>query len=78
MVVESFVEPVRAAAAAVGGLMRLSGADHTSSSGSSRDAERRVRWCRSVVMVLERAGEVLGQVRDGESGSGRDIPKWLL
>lgn len=56
---QSFIPGVREAASMVAGLVRLA-ADHKSNAG---DMERRVRWCRSIVLTLERAGEVLGQVR---------------
>ena len=56
---QSFIPGVREAATVVAGLVRLA-ADHKSNAG---DMERRVRWCRSIVLTLERAGGVLGQVR---------------
>lgn len=54
-----FMPGVREAATMVAGLARLA-ADRRSNAGSM---ERRVRWCRSIVLTLERAGEVLGKVR---------------
>lgn len=62
----SFIPGVREAATVVSGLVGLA-ADHKSNAG---DMERRVRWCRSIVMTLERAGKVLGKVRMCEVGSG--------
>ena len=56
---QSFVPGVREAATVVSGLVKLA-ADHRSNAG---DMEKRVRWCRSIVLTLERAGEVLGKVR---------------
>lgn len=44
----------------VAGLVRLA-SDHNS---NARDADKRARWCRSIVHTLERAGEVLGKVCD--------------
>lgn len=50
---------VREAASVVAGLVRLA-SDHKT---NARDADKRARWCRSIVHTLERAGEVLGKVR---------------
>eukprot|EP00903_Cladosiphon_okamuranus_P009797 g9314.t1 len=62
---ESFVPGVREAASVVAGLVRLA-SDHKT---NARDAEKRARWCRSIVHTLERAGEVLGKAerKDGEA-----------
>lgn len=55
---QSFIPGVREAATVVAGLARLAG-DHQSNAG---DMQRRVRWCRSIVLTLQRAGDVLGKV----------------
>ncbi|CAM9401021.1 unnamed protein product, partial [Scytosiphon promiscuus] len=63
---QSFIPGVREAATVVAGLVRLA-SDHKT---NPREAEKRARWCRSIVHTLERAAEVLGKTegRDGEAG----------
>lgn len=56
---QSFIPGVREAAAVVAGLVRLA-VDHKR---NPAEIQRRLRWCRSIVLTLERAGEVLGSVR---------------
>ena len=55
---ESIIPVVRESAEVAAGLARIA-AEHQ---GKAREVDRRVRWCRALVRVLESAGEVLGQV----------------
>lgn len=55
---ESIIPLVRESAVVAAALSRIAAERH----GKAREIERRVRWCRALVRMLERAGEVLGQV----------------
>ncbi|CAN0577818.1 unnamed protein product, partial [Ectocarpus sp. 12 AP-2014] len=55
---ETFVPGAREVSGVVAGLARLAAASHK---GDPKDKRRRVRWCRSVVLTLERALAVLGK-----------------
>lgn len=55
---ESIIPLVRESAVVAAALARIATERH----GKAREIERRVRWCRALVRMLERAGEVLGQV----------------
>lgn len=55
---ESIIPLVRESAVVATALARIATERH----GKAREIERRVRWCRALVRMLERAGEVLGQV----------------
>lgn len=82
LTVASNVPAVRDAAAVVAGLAKLAeqetagpgssgggGSDRSYRRGSSREREREgwVGWCGSIVQALERADQVLGQVKERES-----------
>lgn len=58
------VRGVSEAAAVVSILMKLASDSHDNSSGS----DARLRQCRSIVMMLERAAKVAGKVSSGCSG----------
>lgn len=58
---EAFVPGAKETLGVVAGLARLAAADHR---GDAKDMRRRVRWCKGVVLTLERARAVLGKVRE--------------
>lgn len=70
----SIVPGISEAAALVGVLVRLA-TDHRSNPVS---VEKRVRWCRSIVAMLERAAELLGKVRSTRFGRANRAKNYLV
>lgn len=64
LVATSFIPGIKEMAVVVAGLARLAAADHR---GDAKEMERRVQWCRAVVLTLSRARSVLQEVRVEES-----------
>lgn len=77
LALSSTVAEVRDATALVAGLARLAeheedskafgGRDDHHNSAGARERGRWLRWCRSVVLTLERAGQLLGMVSGSEA-----------
>ncbi|CAM9559925.1 unnamed protein product [Ectocarpus sp. 6 AP-2014] len=65
---ETFVPGAREVSGVVAGLARLAAASHK---GDPKDKRRRVRWCRSVVLTLERALAVLGKATEQDTDAIR-------
>ncbi|CAM9099021.1 unnamed protein product [Pylaiella littoralis] len=67
---EAFVPGAKETLGVVAGLARLAAADHR---GDAKDMRRRVRWCKGVVMTLDRARAVLGKAAEDDVEAKREV-----